>query len=117
MIEGRENKGLMLSATHDILWRKVKQLFNENPQGILRENIMEKIPIKPIYIKDNPHAIITDYIEILKSARFLSVIVHDKVIYKPLWKIPKHITLKEVTQLINNPHWMLWFMYPGGIIV
>lgn len=109
----------MISATHDILWERVKEIFNENPQGIPSYNIMEKFSIKSSYIKDNPHVIITDYIEVLRSAGFLKVKIYypDKAIYKPLWKIPKNITLKEVIQLINKPDWMLWFMYPEGNII
>jgi len=113
----------MSRAVRNALWEQVKQAFNENPQGIPMEDLLDKVPIKPGFIKDNPHLIIMDYVCILRSAGFLKV-KHVSVsetffrrINVPIWKIPESITIKEVDDLSKQPKWILWFMYPEGNIL
>ena len=123
MIEERVREDNMSRATREVLWDLVKQTFNQNPQGIPLENLLDKIPIKPGFIEDNPHLIMTDHVDLLRSSGFLKVI-HVTTsknffirMHHPIWKIPKELTIKEALDLSKQPDWILWFKYPDGNII
>jgi hypothetical protein len=120
VIKEKEKEEIMPIVTRDGLWEMTKREINENPRGFAMEKIADKIHVKPGFVKDNPRLIIVDYITILVSAGFLKVkhkSVSEKffrIIYVPIWKIPKNITITEVDNLSKQPSWVLWFIYPEG---